>query len=134
MSWPIAVINLPATCERNMVEQPMVAIRHFCHDATRSHGAAPQVVEALQASLPSLSGDQQYDYEAVLELYGTTRMMMAVLGKQQLAQVISGLDCDFYDVLGPVRAVRPSCGGAGHDNDILNDLRMLHFQIDHRAT
>ncbi len=89
-----------------------------------------QVLDALHASFPPLSAEQQSDYEAVLELYGTTRMMLAVLGKHELAQVVSGLACNFFDVLEPVRAVRPVCGGAGHDLDVLNDLRMLHFQVD----
>ncbi len=94
------------------------------------HTPNVQVLEALHALSPPLSADQQCDYEAVLELYGTTRMMLAVLGKEQLAQVVSGRDCGFYDVLEPVRAVRPVHCGAGHDLDVLNDLRMLHFQVD----
>ena len=89
-----------------------------------------QVVEALHGLVPRLSPDQQRDYEAVTELFGSTRMLLAVLEQQQLAQVISGLQCDFYDVLEPVRAVRPSRGGAGFDVDVINSLRLLHFQID----
>ena len=106
---------------------------HREHAASSSHehtSAYAQVLEALHASSLPLSADQQRDYEAVLELYGTTRMMLAVLGKDELAQVVSGLACDFFAVLEPVRAVRPVHGGAGHDLNVLNDLRMLRFQID----
>ena len=65
-----------------------------------------------------------------MELYGTTRMMLAVLGKEELARVVSGLACDLFDVLEPVRSVRPIHGGAAHDIDVLNSLRLLHFQVD----
>ena len=92
-----------------------------------------QVVEALHALVPRLNSDQLHDYEAVTELYGSSRMLLAVLEREQLARVISGLHCDFYDVLEPVRAVRPSSGGAGFDFDIINELRLLHFQINPSA-
>jgi hypothetical protein len=89
-----------------------------------------QVLEALHESVSRLSQHQQLDYEAVTELYGSTRMLLAVLEIKELARVVSGLNCEFYDVLEPVRAVRPSRGGAGFDLDVINELRLLHFQIN----
>ena len=40
-----------------------------------------------------------------------------------------GWRCDMWDVLAPVRAVRPVNGGAGYDRDLVLDLRTLNFEI-----
>ena len=56
-------------------------------------------------------------------------MLLAGLSVAQLAEVASGWRCNFYDVLEPVRAVRPVNGGCGYDEDLIQDLRLLHFQV-----
>lgn len=40
-----------------------------------------------------------------------------------------GWRCDMWEVLAPVRAVRPLNGGPGFDRDLVLDLRTLNFEI-----
>ncbi|KAL4449447.1 hypothetical protein ABPG77_007091 [Micractinium sp. CCAP 211/92] len=68
-------------------------------------------------------------YSLAHELYGTTRMLLAVLEREQLAEVCQGWRCDMWDVLAPVRAVRPVNGGPGFDKELVLDLRTLNFEI-----
>ena len=63
------------------------------------------------------------------EIYGSTRMLLAALPPGDLPAVCSGWQCDMQEVLQPVRAVRPSNGGRGADEDVLwdhvRDLNLL---------
>jgi hypothetical protein len=68
-------------------------------------------------------------YSLAHELYGTTRMLLAVLDRRQLAEVCVGWNCDMWDVLAPVRAVRPVNGGPGYDRELVLDLRTLNFEL-----
>ena len=68
-------------------------------------------------------------YELTTELYGTCRMLLAPLGRSELAEVASGWQCDLYDVLESVRAARPVNGGAGLNEALMMELRSLHFQV-----
>ena len=40
-----------------------------------------------------------------------------------------GWNCDLWDVLAPVRAVRPVNGGPGYDQELVLDLRTLNFEL-----
>lgn len=40
-----------------------------------------------------------------------------------------GWRCDMWDVLAPVRAVRPVNGGPGYDRELVLDLRTLNFEL-----
>ncbi len=40
-----------------------------------------------------------------------------------------GWNCDMWDVLAPVRAVRPVNGGPGYDRELVLDLRTLNFEL-----
>ena len=84
---------------------------------------------ALDAALPPVPADQTQPYQLAAELYGTCRMLLAALSEAQLAEVASGWRCDFYEVLAPVRAARPVNGGAGYDEELIQSLRLLHFQV-----
>lgn len=57
-------------------------------------------------------------------------MLLAGLDKAQLTEVASGWRCNFYDVLEPVRAVRPVNGGRGYDEDLIMELRLLNFEVN----
>lgn len=77
-------------------------------DCRRVLGPMPEHVEATET--------------LVLELYGSTRLMLSVLSREQLQTVCSGWNCDMYDILQPVRATRPSIsGGSGADEDVVWD-------------
>ena len=100
------------------------------------------------------------------ELYGCSRMLLAVLSREQLQEVrvlpacllavaavlgrrvalarpVPGADvasaaslqvcgswrCDMWDLLAPLRAVRPANGGPGFDEELVLELRTLNFEL-----
>lgn len=68
-------------------------------------------------------------YELTSELYGSTRMLLATLNREQLKKVCSGWRCDPWEFLEPLRNVRPSNGGSGYDEDLVMQLRTLNFEL-----
>ena len=42
---------------------------------------------------------------------------------------LQGWRCDMWDVLAPVRAVRPVNGGRGYDRGLVLDMRTLNFEL-----
>ena len=54
---------------------------------------------------------------------------MAVLSRELLAETCQGRDCDMWEVLAPLRALRPVNGGPGYNTDEIMKLRTLHFQL-----
>lgn len=46
-----------------------------------------------------------------------------------VAQVCCGWQCDMYEVLASVRAVRPGNGGSGCDAAVLAQLQGLNFML-----
>lgn len=83
------------------------------------------VMRTLSADVQALQGSDASDFEFVSEVYSSARMLMAcVEDKEVLDSVIGGFKCDFSkDVLGPIRAVRPSNGGKGYSDEVINALR-----------
>jgi len=51
------------------------------------------------------------------------------LAARSFALYLQGWQCDMWDVLAPVRAVRPVNGGPGYDKELVLDLRTLNFEI-----
>ncbi|CAL8462413.1 g1946 [Coccomyxa elongata] len=95
-------------------------VRLSCRDSVTADLAI--ILEPLpEAELPS--------YQLTHELYGSTRMLLACLTNEQLAQVCSGWRCDMEEVLAPVRNARPLNGGSGCDVDLILELRTLHFEL-----
>lgn len=80
-----------------------------------------EVVTDCTATLGELPSVAQEAEQQTTEIYGSTRMLLAVLSKEELRKVCSGWQCDMHEILRPVRAVRPSNGGAGVDEDVLWD-------------
>ncbi len=54
---------------------------------------------------------------------------MAVLPKELLAEACQGRGCDMWEVLEPLRRLRPVNGGPGYDSDEMMKLRTLHYQL-----
>jgi hypothetical protein len=80
--------------------------------------------------LGALPATEVEAYEATLEIYGSCRMLLAPLDKELLAKVVQGQGCDFWEVLEPVRRVRPVHGGPGWDLGLLQVLRELNFDLN----
>lgn len=68
-------------------------------------------------------------YELTSELYGSTRMLLATLDREQLKTVCSGWRCDPWEFLEPLRNVRPSNGGPGYEEELVMQLRTLNFEL-----
>lgn len=68
-------------------------------------------------------------YALTQELYGCSRMLLAVLSREQLQEVCSSWRCDMWDLLEPLRAVRPINGGPGFDEELVLELRTLNFEL-----
>lgn len=88
-----------------------------------------EVLADLSETLGPPVGDATESYSLTHELYGSSRMLLAVLDRDQLEEVCQGWRCDMWSVLEPLRAVRPCCGGRGYDHDLLLQLRMLNYEL-----
>ena len=53
----------------------------------------PAVLHDFRCCAPRLDSKQQEEYETVLELYGSSRMLLAVLPQHVLQQVLGSADC-----------------------------------------
>ena len=86
---------------------------------------AAQVVEDCEAVLHRVLGPLPSSGEVAeqmaAEIYGSTRMLLAALTREQLRAVCSGWRCDMHALLQPVGAARPCNGGGGADEDVLWD-------------
>lgn len=93
--------------------------------------SVPQhVIDDMDAVLgPVPDGQDTEVFDICAEMYASWRMQLACLPRAMLDQVVVGYNCDMWDVLAPLRAVRPSEGGSGYDPEVLEQLRWLHFQI-----
>ena len=87
----------------------------------------PSVLADVEASLPCLPDFEQEHFAWTQELYGHTRMLLATLPREQLPEVCCGRECDMWDVLRPLRDVRPINGGPGYTLDVIAALRALDF-------
>ncbi|KAH7620700.1 hypothetical protein NADE_003313 [Nannochloris sp. 'desiccata'] len=68
-------------------------------------------------------------YDLTHELYGSSRMLLATLGKDQLEEVCQGWRCDMWEVLTPLREIRPVNGGRGYEEELVMQLRQLNYEI-----
>lgn len=132
--------------------------------------SSPATCAALQQFLPPLPAEAVEAFELTTEIYGSHRMMLASLCRQDLTkvslfgccilscfqqvcsgfeavpshqvwlnitselyhvvpQVCSGCNCNMWEVLAPVRALRPVNGGIGFDADVAIELRQLMFEL-----
>ncbi|KAL0018574.1 hypothetical protein WJX79_006522, partial [Trebouxia sp. C0005] len=83
----------------------------------------------IQRQLSPLPAGAVHPYALTQELYGSPRMLLAMLPQGHLHKVCSGWNCDTWVVLKPVRDVRPRCGGPGFDEELLWELRQLYFDL-----
>ena len=88
----------------------------------------PEMAAQAQEDLGEMSFSQAPSYEDTHECYASSsRMLLACLSPEQLAAVVSARKGEkpFWEVLSPLRAVRPSLGGAGFSQQALDMLRGL---------
>lgn len=88
------------------------------------------VVADMARCLGPIDEAHREAYEAMHEVYGTCRMQLACMDRAMLERIASGYECDFWQVLEPVRRVRPSNGGPGWTAELVEELRGLNFELD----
>lgn len=92
-------------------------------------GAREEIVEDLQSTLGGIETEHLYAYNLTNELFASQRMQLASLSRDTLSSVCEGWNCSMWTILEPVRRLRPINGGTGFDTTIVNDLRLLNFQV-----
>ena len=91
----------------------------------------PEVVEEAIAVLGPVPAEHVAAYEATSELYSSCRMLLAMLDREQLARVARGPEgTELFDVLAPLRALRPALGGPGWSEAAVQTLRGLALRFD----
>lgn len=83
----------------------------------------------MQRQLSPLPAEAVHPYALTRELYGSPRMLLAMLPQEHLHKVCSGWNCDMWDVLKSVRDVRPRYGGPGFNKELLWELRQLYIDL-----
>lgn len=90
-----------------------------------------EILADLDLVLPPVpEGESQQVKDMVAEIWGTMRMQLACLPPDMLQQVVAGNNCDFSELLAPLRALRPLNKGPGYDQEIMMALRALNFEVD----
>ncbi len=80
--------------------------------------------------LPPLSPEEEEAYAYVSEIYGATRMLLACLPQELLAQVVGSYGgSEFSDLLAPLRDVRLVAGGPGWSHEVWSDLVALNYMF-----
>lgn len=106
-----------------------LAVRWALFRAVLRLTCRPDVIRDVRAVVGPVPPHLKHVYCLTAELYGSSRMLLAVLNPDQLAEVCQGWRCDFYNVLAPLRAVRPVNGGPGYDEELVLELRTLQFEL-----
>ena len=91
--------------------------------------AAEDVSADVAAALGPVPPAARPAYELAEEMYGSSRMLLAALDAAQLAEVCSGWRRPMGEALEPLRAARPLHGGAGFDEQVVQELRMLNYEL-----
>ena len=90
----------------------------------------PEVVEEVMEVLGPVPAEHVAAYEATSELYSSCRMLLAMLDREQLARVAcSPKGTELFDLLAPLRALRPAMGGPGWSDAAVQTLRSLALRF-----
>lgn len=125
-----SVTRMPDVAAVQAAESPeRLAVRWALFRAVLRLTCRPDVIRDVRAVVGPVPPALKATYCLAAELYGSSRMLLAVLNRDQLGEVCQGWRCDFYEVLAPLRAVRPINGGPGFDEELVLALRTLQFEL-----
>ncbi|GMH43564.1 hypothetical protein BSKO_11486 [Bryopsis sp. KO-2023] len=114
------------------VDEPMKenpGIRRALLESFLRLAAGEQLITVLNENLEPISDEYRDDYWFASELYGSTRMLLAVMDKESLSKVCCGWQCDMWDILEGYRKVRPINGGTGVDLELIVQQRALDPEV-----
>jgi hypothetical protein len=101
-------------------------------DALLALSVTEEVLQDLDAHLPPLPEDQEEERQLAFEFYSAQRTQLSALPRPLLERVCGAAPAaggSMWDVLAPVRAVRPAHGGRGWDLGVVEGLRALDVYI-----
>lgn len=114
------ILNLNE-CDKSMMSSP--GVKRAILESYLNLSSKPGMISYLKSILEPISDEYINDYYYTLEVYGSTRMLLASLDRELLDQVCCGHRCDMWDVLEDVRLIRPMNGGKGYSFDVIEELR-----------
>jgi hypothetical protein len=111
-------------------EPPEVSgVRRALFDSVIRLTCRGDVMQDIEITLGGVPAEASDIYDLSRELYGSSRMLLAVLDKDQLHGVCRGWRCNMWEILTPLREVRPVNGGPGYDKELIMQLRTLNYEI-----
>jgi len=122
-------VEVPAAIDAVDESPEQFGIRRALFDAVIRMTCREDVSMDAAMTLGPPPDEAMEAYLLTSELYGTSRMLLAMLSKEQLAKVCSGWKCDPWELLEPLRKVRVANGGPGYDLELIESLRTLNFEF-----
>ncbi len=108
------------------VEDASLGTRRAILERLLSLRCPPEVAAEAVGTLGELSFAHAAAYEDTHEVYGSARMLLACLPREQLPAICGARDgADMWALLQPLRDARPANGGAGWSDAALASLRAL---------
>lgn len=116
------------------MQAPGSGVRRGLLEAVLALSVPDEVLQDLDGHLPAVPDEQDEERQCTFEVYSCQRTQLAVLPRDVLDRVVScAPGCasgrSMWEVLEPIRAVRPVNGGAGWDEDLVVALRALDMYI-----
>lgn len=116
-------------CKLQLETFERIGVRRALFDSVIRLTCHNDVLNDINITLGEPSRQSLPSYLLTRELYGSSRMLLATLGKDQLSHVCGSWRCNMWELLEPLRAVRPINGGPGYDKELIMQLRTLNFEI-----
>ncbi|GAX79476.1 hypothetical protein CEUSTIGMA_g6917.t1 [Chlamydomonas eustigma] len=89
-----------------------------------------EVLAHMEHVLGPVPDNQRQSFDAVEEIYGSSRMMLATLPPELLHKVCCGLHCSMPEVLEPFRKLRPLNKGLAYTEEMITHVRSLNFELE----
>ena len=125
-----SIMDLPGKAFNLEDESPeRIGVRRALFDSVIRLTCHNDVLNDINATLGEPTARALPSYLLTRELYGSSRMLLATLEKDQLSHICGSWRCKMWEVLEPLRAVRPVNGGPGYDEELIMQLRTLNFEI-----
>ncbi|GIL90740.1 hypothetical protein Vretimale_19829 [Volvox reticuliferus] len=129
---PLSASQLLATprSSSDTHDDPQHGLRRGLMEAMLRLSVTKEVISDLESVLGPVPERQMQSYTSIQEVYGAPRMQLASLPRDMLKKLVEGLGCDFYEVLQPLRDIRPLNGGPGYSDDMVMYVRGLNFELE----
>jgi hypothetical protein len=121
-------LELPKNCGQGETPE-QIGVRRALFDGVIRLTCRSDVTDDIYQTLGPPPEECFDVYDLTHEMYGSSRMLLATLGRDQLEEVCQGWRCDFWEVLEPLRNIRPVNGGVGYDEEIVMQLRQLNYEV-----